>query len=279
MTEAALRERPVTSRQIRVGDVPIGGGARVAVQSMTNTMTYDVEATVQQVRDIFNCVVTNWNQIPGGGNGPIQRVFPSNSSGTGDTFIKKVLGGTVPPSGVAGCPNVITAEENPARRTAKPRRQASVRHALSTNQMSEINFYASTTGDDPELDTLLLRLHTESACRTGGALALRPRDLNEDQCLIYLREKDGTARWQPISRSLMTALLDHAETRGAAGDPGGQLLREAFSGILEELGNQYTLAYRPTNRARDGKWRAIDIKLARAELNARTRKGYRAPKA
>jgi ABC-type phosphate transport system substrate-binding protein len=68
--------------------------------------------TVQQVRDIFNCVTTNWSQIPGGGNGPIQRVFPSTSSGTGDTFIKKVLGGVAPPSGVAGCPNVITAEEN-----------------------------------------------------------------------------------------------------------------------------------------------------------------------
>jgi hypothetical protein len=44
--------------------------------------------------------------------------------------------------------------------------------------MSEINFCASTTGDDPELDTL--RLHTESACRTGGALALRLWDLNWD---------------------------------------------------------------------------------------------------
>src|SRR5918912_2035605 len=52
MTEAAVRERPVTSRQIRVCDVPIGGGAQVAVQSMTNTMTYDIEATVQQVYDL-----------------------------------------------------------------------------------------------------------------------------------------------------------------------------------------------------------------------------------
>ena len=51
MTEAALHERPVTSRQIKVGDVPIGG-AQVAVQSMTNTMTNDVEATVQQVYDL-----------------------------------------------------------------------------------------------------------------------------------------------------------------------------------------------------------------------------------
>src|SRR5215216_1977075 len=52
MTEAAVHERPVTSRQIRVGDVPIGGGAQIAVQSMTNTMTNDVEATVQQVYDL-----------------------------------------------------------------------------------------------------------------------------------------------------------------------------------------------------------------------------------
>src|SRR3954464_7715075 len=52
MTEAAVQEHPITSRQIIVGGVPIGGGAQVAVQSMTNTMTYDVEATVQQVYDL-----------------------------------------------------------------------------------------------------------------------------------------------------------------------------------------------------------------------------------
>lgn len=60
--------------------------------------------------------------------------------------------------------------------------------------------------------------------------------------------------------------------------PGGQALREAFTGIVEELGNQYTLTYRSTNRARDGRWREIDVKLARSELTPRTRKGYRAPR-
>ena len=52
MTEVALHDRPITSRRIEVGGVPIGGGAQVAVQSMTNTMTYDVEATVKQVYDL-----------------------------------------------------------------------------------------------------------------------------------------------------------------------------------------------------------------------------------
>ena len=38
------------SRPIHVGSVPVGGGAPISVQSMTNTLTSDVEATVAQVR-------------------------------------------------------------------------------------------------------------------------------------------------------------------------------------------------------------------------------------
>jgi Ca-activated chloride channel family protein len=60
--------------------------------------------------------------------------------------------------------------------------------------------------------------------------------------------------------------------------PGGQKLRDAFASILEELSHQYTLTYVSSNRARDGKWRAIDLKLTRPETTVRTRKGYRAPK-
>lgn len=59
--------------------------------------------------------------------------------------------------------------------------------------------------------------------------------------------------------------------------PGGAELGEAFAGIVEELSNQYTLGYRPANRARDGRWREIDLKVARADATPRTRKGYRAP--
>ena len=38
------------SRQIMVGDVPVGGDAPIAVQSMTNTETCDVAATVAQIK-------------------------------------------------------------------------------------------------------------------------------------------------------------------------------------------------------------------------------------
>ncbi|MFN8924680.1 MAG: flavodoxin-dependent (E)-4-hydroxy-3-methylbut-2-enyl-diphosphate synthase, partial [Rhodospirillales bacterium] len=38
------------SRQIFVGKVPVGGDAPISVQTMTNTPTTDVEATVAQIR-------------------------------------------------------------------------------------------------------------------------------------------------------------------------------------------------------------------------------------
>jgi Ca-activated chloride channel family protein len=60
--------------------------------------------------------------------------------------------------------------------------------------------------------------------------------------------------------------------------PGGLQLRDSFAAIAEELGHQYTLVYRPTNRARDGKWRKVEVKLAKPDVTVRARKGYRAPK-
>jgi (E)-4-hydroxy-3-methylbut-2-enyl-diphosphate synthase len=44
-------ERRIT-KQIFVGGIPIGGGAPVAVQSMTNTDTRDLQATVEQIRQL-----------------------------------------------------------------------------------------------------------------------------------------------------------------------------------------------------------------------------------
>jgi integrase len=108
-------------------------------------------------------------------------------------------------------------QDNPALKVAKPRRVPSTRRAIGDARLAEINEVAARTGDDPELDCLLLRLHTETACRRGGALALRARDLDPDQCLIFLREKGGISRWQPVSPTLMRHLLAHHGERGRGG--------------------------------------------------------------
>ncbi|WP_116199102.1 tyrosine-type recombinase/integrase [Amycolatopsis circi] len=119
---------------------------------------------------------------------------------------------------------LITELQNPALKVAKPRRLPSPRRALTAEELAEINTVAAETGDDPDLDTLLLRLHTETACRRGGALSLRPRDVDPAECLVYLREKEGTSRFQPVSPTLMGLLLDHGMQRGST-HPDGQLLR------------------------------------------------------
>ena len=49
--EASPVQRKKT-RKIWVGDVPVGGGSPVSVQSMTNTETTDVSATVDQVNEL-----------------------------------------------------------------------------------------------------------------------------------------------------------------------------------------------------------------------------------
>jgi integrase len=128
-------------------------------------------------------------------------------------------------SDLEGCPENAGQLNNPARKVAKPRRLPSTRRAVPYARLAEINEAAATTGDDPELDTLLLRLHTETACRRGGALALRPSDLDPEQCLVRLREKGETVRWQPVSPTLMGRLIRHGEQRHAP--PDGQLLRYA----------------------------------------------------
>ncbi|MEJ7623043.1 MAG: VWA domain-containing protein [Pyrinomonadaceae bacterium] len=60
--------------------------------------------------------------------------------------------------------------------------------------------------------------------------------------------------------------------------PGGLAMRDAFKQIVEELGGQYTIAYQPINTKRDGKWRSIELRVAKPNLTIRTRKGYKAPK-
>jgi integrase/recombinase XerC len=140
---------------------------------------------------------------------------------------------------------LITAQENPARKVDKPRRLPSTRRAVTDDRLAEICQAAADGGDDPELDTLLLRLHTETACRRGGALALRPDELDPGQCLIRPREKGETVRWQPVSPTLMARLAEHARERHAP--PGGQLLR-------------YRNGRPITSRRYDGLW----ARLARA---------------
>ena len=43
------------SRPVKIGDITVGGGAPIVVQSMTKTNTADVMSTVTQIKELEEC--------------------------------------------------------------------------------------------------------------------------------------------------------------------------------------------------------------------------------
>lgn len=121
--------------------------------------------------------------------------------------------------------NLIVASRNPAARVPRPRRPETTRRALSPEELAAINDAVASSGNDVGLDCLLIRLHVETACRRGGAIALREIDLDPEWDLIRLEEKRDAVRWQPVSPSLMQALLQHRAERGSGQPTTKPLLR------------------------------------------------------
>jgi len=99
-------------------------------------------------------------------------------------------------------------------------------------------------------------------------------------CTIYTVDMSAINDNSVGRRQNQGVLKNFADKTGGKfiATPGGQAMREAFRSIVGEIGVQYTLAYSPTNTKRDGKWRAIEVRVGRPNLTIRTRKGYKAPK-
>ena len=87
----------------------------------------------------------------------------------------------------------------------------------------------------------------------------------------------GSSRLMLESRLQSIARL----TGGRAVFPGSMKeLEPMYDSIAKEIHGQYLLGYVPTNTARDGKWRKVEIKVVRPglkDIRIRTRQGYFAP--
>jgi Ca-activated chloride channel family protein len=85
-----------------------------------------------------------------------------------------------------------------------------------------------------------------------------------------------------MGRDWLSELTDASGGRTIAADD-RRKIPEIAALISRELRSQYLLGYRPTNTARDGKWRKINVKVASASgsgsrrLQVHFREGYRAP--
>jgi VWFA-related protein len=89
-------------------------------------------------------------------------------------------------------------------------------------------------------------------------------------------EKEMDLRRVRSLREILETLA--VQTGGRPYFPGrARQLSGIYREIAEDLKTQYTLAYSPTNRARDGRWRSITVRVKRPELQVDARAGYYAP--
>ncbi len=122
---------------------------------------------------------------------------------------------------------------NPALLVDKPRRLPNRRRALNQAELSDLWAAVVATTKDPALELMLLRFHLESGARRMGAINLRVKDLDHARQTIWLREKFGSEREQPISRSLLQAVADLAEVRGStSADDHVLVTRHRAGGVL-----------------------------------------------
>jgi Ca-activated chloride channel homolog len=97
---------------------------------------------------------------------------------------------------------------------------------------------------------------------------------------IYTVDMSSTVGATSRNMANAAVLRNFANKSGGryVASPGGQVMRDAFAEIAQELSKQYTLSYAPPDSARDGRWHKLEVKLSKPELVVRTRKGYHAPK-
>ena len=117
--------------------------------------------------------------------------------------------------------------------------------------------------------------------------------LTYQEVLRQAREFDGviytiwteTQSYEPLSPGdIQQATFDlaHDQMKEVADEGGGAFyecfkledLAGSYDRVVADLGTLYTLSYRPSNKVRDGSWRAIRVTVSRQGAVARGKRGY-----
>jgi len=131
------------------------------------------------------------------------------------------------------------------------------------------------------LDSVLPNVTGEGSTLAYGEMIRRAKEFDG---VIYSIWTD-TQSYVPLSPGDIqqeTFDLAHDQMKELADAGGGafyeceklQDLAGAYDRVVADLGTLYTLAYRPTNKIRDGSWRAIRVTVNRPNSVARGKRGY-----
>lgn len=105
--------------------------------------------------------------------------------------------------------------KNVAMDVEVPKRLPAPERPLVPWELEEVATVWCTTGNDPELDTMLFEFHRKTAARREGGLNLRLGALDERRGAITLTEKFGKTRELPYDADGLARLRRFATSRGA----------------------------------------------------------------
>jgi site-specific recombinase XerC len=106
---------------------------------------------------------------------------------------------------------------NPAAAAKVPRRLPDRRRPLTATELDQVGLTWCSSGNDPELDSLLFEFHRKTAARREGGINLRLGNLDRERGSVTVTEKFGQWRELPLDVDLLVRLEAFARSRGAAG--------------------------------------------------------------
>jgi VWFA-related protein len=133
----------------------------------------------------------------------------------------------------------------------------------------------------PERRRAILVVSDGVDTKSGASLDDAVRKVTDAAASVYAIDLSDAAvyRVAPRDNGAEVMKMLAAKTGGRFfRTPGGSELRDAFTSTVEELRRQYTITYESANDKFDGRWRAIEVRVAKPNLNIRSRQGYYAKK-
>jgi VWFA-related protein len=153
-----------------------------------------------------------------------------------------------------------------------------VQGPLPTSGSGGTNFY----------DAVYLAAHDKLSEEAGRKAIIVLTDAEDTGSKLRLEDAiEAAQRTDTVVHILLVAQDggDQAVARRLTDETGGRTivvrseknLEAAFDQISEELRNQYTIGYSPTNKARNGSYRKIKVETKDKDYSVLTRRGYYAP--
>jgi integrase len=129
---------------------------------------------------------------------------------------------------------------NAAADIPKPRRGGANRRPLLDFELLELVHLTETTGNDTELDALIVDFGIATGARREGVYSLTVGQLQPQAQIVLLRDKYKTTQPAPISADLMFRLVRHAIRRGGpACNPNNPDFRPDRPVFWQRVGDDY----------------------------------------